>query len=115
MLLGTLGVAGAGYGLHAVGDSVDAELKEVAYSIRSLDQSYSISEQSGCGAWSAGSCFKQQDVAISIEELKLKEREFKAKHEKAAEPSKSGESKDDLRKDEPIEAAPAPVEAAPSA
>lgn len=72
-LLGTVGVVGAGAGLSAISDSVDAELKEVGFAIRSLDQSYSIPAvgcQCECGkAWTAGSSFTQQCVEVSHREL----------------------------------------------
>lgn len=71
-LLGTVGVVGAGAGLSAVSDSVTEEMKDVAFAIRSLDQSYSI-PQTGCGcngkAWTAGSSFTQQSVEVSHREL----------------------------------------------
>ena len=68
-LLGTVGVVGATVGLSAVSEAVNEELKEVAFAFRSLDQSYCIEGQSGCGAWTAGSSFIQQDVEVSRAEL----------------------------------------------
>jgi len=74
-ILGTVGVVGIGSGMHVVATSVNEELKDVGYAIRSLDQSYSIPAQKGCnGAWTAGSEFKQQPVEQSIKELKQVER-----------------------------------------
>lgn len=91
-LLGTVGVVGAGAGLSAVSETVDAELKDVAFAIRSLDQSYSI-PQTGCEcggkAWTAGSSFKQEPVAKSHRELQQQidrlEAEAAATDEKAVE------------------------------
>ena len=80
-ILGTVAVVGMGAGVNVVATSVNEELKEVGYAIRSLDQSYSIPAQKGCnGAWTAGSEFKQQPVEQSLKELKQVER----KAEKAA-------------------------------
>jgi hypothetical protein len=74
-ILGTVAVVGVGAGVNVVATSVNEELKEVGYAIRSLDQSYSIPAQKGCnGAWTAGSEFKQQPVEQSIKELKQVER-----------------------------------------
>jgi hypothetical protein len=68
-LVGTIGVVGATVGLSAVSKAVDDELKDVAYSIRSLDQSYCVEGVKGCGAWTAGSSFVQPDVEESKAEL----------------------------------------------
>ncbi|MEZ6051419.1 MAG: hypothetical protein R3B91_06670 [Planctomycetaceae bacterium] len=60
--VGAVGVLGATVGLSAVSESVNKELTETAYAIRSLDQSYCVPAQKGCGAWTAGSCYTQPDV-----------------------------------------------------
>jgi hypothetical protein len=74
-ILGTVAVVGIGAGVNVVATSVNEELKEVGYAIRSLDQSYSIPAQKGSnGAWTAGSEFIQQPVEQSIKELKQVER-----------------------------------------
>jgi hypothetical protein len=74
-ILGTVAVVGVGAGMNVVATSVNEELKEVGYALRSLDQSYSIPDQKGCnGAWTAGSEYKQQPVEQSIKELKQVER-----------------------------------------
>ena len=65
VLLGTLGVVGVGVGAAAVGHSVEAELDEVALSLRSANQSYHWNGFQGCGAWTAGSGFRQQPVRKS--------------------------------------------------
>jgi len=70
VLLGTLGVIGAGIGAAAVGDSVESELEELSYSIRSLDQSYYHQGFKGCGAWTAGSSYTQPPVEESRAELR---------------------------------------------
>ena len=67
--VGTVGVLGAIVGLNAASTAVDAEMKEMAGAIRSLDQSYGYVGHRGCGAWTAGSYYRQQDVALSLAEL----------------------------------------------
>lgn len=67
--VGTLGVLGAVAGLNMATTAVDEELKEFAYAIRSLDQSYGFVGQQSCRAWSAGSSYRQPDVQVSISEL----------------------------------------------
>ncbi len=67
--VGTLGVLGAVVGLNMASTAVDAELKEFAFAIRSLDQSYGFVGHQSCRAWSAGSSYRQQDVQVSLQEL----------------------------------------------
>jgi hypothetical protein len=67
--IGTVGVLGSIVGLSTVGHAVNAELKEMAAGIRSLDQSYAYAGQRGCRSWTAGSCYIQQDVQQSLAEL----------------------------------------------
>ena len=67
--IGTLGVLGAVVGLNMASTAVDEELKEFAYAIRSLDQSYGYVGHQSCRAWSAGSSFRQQDVQVSLNDL----------------------------------------------
>ena len=67
--VGTVGVLGAIVGLNAVGTAVDGEMKEMAAAIRSLDQSYGYVGHRSCGAWSAGSYYRQPDVQLSLAEL----------------------------------------------
>ena len=66
VVLGTVGVVGLTTGLTMVSRSVDGELQDLAFAIRSLDQSYEIPAQQSCGAYTAGSCFKQEPVAESL-------------------------------------------------
>lgn len=61
VVVGTLGVLGAGIGLKAVSESVNQELADVGQSIRGLDQSYSVQGMRGCHAWTAGSHFRQAE------------------------------------------------------
>jgi hypothetical protein len=67
--IGTIGVLGSIVGLTAVGNAVNAEMKEFAAGIRSLDQSYAYAGQRGCRSWTAGSCYIQQNVQQSLAEL----------------------------------------------
>jgi hypothetical protein len=67
--VGTLGVLGAVVGLNAASTAVDQELKEFAGAIRSLDQSYAYTGHQSCRAWTAGSCYRQQDVQQSLADL----------------------------------------------
>lgn len=67
--VGTLGVLGAVVGLNAAGNAIDGELKEFASAIRSLDQSYTVAGHQSCRAWTAGSCYRQQDVETSLAEI----------------------------------------------
>ncbi len=69
VVVGTVAVVGLTAGLSAVSSAVNEELKDVGFAIRSLDQSYSIPSQSGCGAWTAGSCYQQEPVEKSLEQL----------------------------------------------
>lgn len=76
--VGTVAVLGAVAGLSAAANAVDGEMKDFAYAIRSLDQSYEINGHRSCGAWTAGSCYIQRPVQESIQAL-------------CAEPSNPGE------------------------
>ena len=69
VVLGTLGVLGATVGLNMVSRSVNEEMKDLAFALRSLDQSYAVRGFSGCGAYTAGSCFTQRPVKESLAEL----------------------------------------------
>ncbi len=67
--VGTLGVVGATVGMGAVSKSVNDELTETAFALRSLDQSFTIPEQRGAGSWTAGSVFVQPDQQQARAEL----------------------------------------------
>jgi hypothetical protein len=68
-VVGTVAVVGLTTGLTVVAKSVNEELQDVAFAIRSLDQSYSIPAIEGCGARTAGSSFQQEPVKESLAEL----------------------------------------------
>ncbi len=67
--IGTVGVLGAVVGLNMASTAVDEELKEFAFAIRSLDQSYGYVGHQSCRAWSARSSYRQQDVQVSLNDL----------------------------------------------
>jgi hypothetical protein len=69
VVVGTVAVVGLTTGLTVVARSVNEELQDVAFAIRSLDQSYSIPALESCGARTAGSSFTQEPVQKSLDEL----------------------------------------------
>jgi hypothetical protein len=75
--LGTVGVLGAIVGMNAANSAVNSELKEMASAIRSLDQSYAFAGHRGCAAWTAGSCYIQQDVQQSLAEINAEVQDIK--------------------------------------
>jgi len=66
VVLGTVGVLGLTTGLSMVSKSVNGELQDLAFAMRSLDQSYVLPAQRACGAYTAGSSFKQEPVEKSL-------------------------------------------------
>ncbi len=73
VLLGTLGVVGATVGLNAAAKSVNEEMTDFARDMRSLDQSYSVPGYRSCGAWKAGSSYRQEDVEVSLRRIEVVE------------------------------------------
>ena len=69
VMLGTVGVIGATVGLSAASTAINDEMIEFSHAIRSLDQSYHIEGHKSCRAWTAGSSYRQQDVAVSLADL----------------------------------------------
>lgn len=65
----TVAVVGTTVGLSTWSKSVNEELKEIAVSIRSLNQSYSVPGHASCRAWTAGSSYTQPDVNQSVQDL----------------------------------------------
>lgn len=78
VLLGTLGVVGVGVGAAAIGNTAEAELEEMAFSLRSLDQSYRANGFQGCGSWTAGSGYTQPPVEESLKQLRKQIRRERA-------------------------------------
>jgi hypothetical protein len=95
--VGTVAVIGTTVGLSTLSKSVNDELREVAYSIRSLNQSYSVPGHVGCRAWTAGSSYTQPDVNQSIQDLvgSSAAAEKALAPVKVDEPSKKDRSDDD--------------------
>ena len=91
--VGTLGVVGAAVGAGAVARSVNAELEETAFSLRSLDQSFSIPEQRSGGAFVAGSSYTQQPVAEAHAELREQIRRDREAEENARLKAEEAEKK----------------------
>lgn len=107
VLLGTLGAVGVGVGAAAVGDSADLEMEELAYSLRSADQSYRVNGFHGCGAWTAGSFYTQPPVAESraaLRENVLRDRAALAEQlrdeQRAREDEERGREGDERMQDE---------------
>jgi hypothetical protein len=69
VVVGTVAILGVSVGLSVVASSVNQELQDVGFAIRSLDQSYEIPGQASCRAYTAGSSFRQQPVELSLMEL----------------------------------------------
>jgi hypothetical protein len=69
VVVGTVAVVGLTAGLSAISTAVNEELKDVAFAIRSLDQSYTVPERKGCGAWTAGSTYRQEPIKTSFRKL----------------------------------------------
>ena len=108
VVVGTVAVVGLTTGLTVVAKSVNEELQDVAFAIRSLDQSYSIPAIEGCGARTAGSSFTQEPVKESLAELtaviEKTEKEEKTKAERLQQQmkkkDKDGEDKKKKKKRE---------------
>ncbi len=84
VVVGTLSVVGVTAGLSVVASAVNDELKDVALAIRSLDQSYCVPAQTGCGAMTAGSSFQQTPVEESLDELRKSFKEAERREESQA-------------------------------
>lgn len=85
VLLGAMTVVGATAGLKMTADSIEGEIADTAYSIRSLDQSYTYSGYANCRAATAGSVFVQRPAAESVAELKARYEAAKEAERKEAE------------------------------
>jgi hypothetical protein len=93
--VGTLGVIGAAVGAGAVAHSVDAELEEVAFAFRSLDQSYSVPGQRIGKAFVAGSSFTQKPVEQAHKELREQIKRDREAEEKARQKAHEEATKDE--------------------
>ncbi|MDA1229783.1 MAG: hypothetical protein O2856_03325 [Planctomycetota bacterium] len=85
VVLGTVGVVGLTAGLSVAGKSVSAELLDMAFAIRSLDQSYEIPANKCCESYTAGSSFRQEPVEESLAILcDIVRKAEKAEHDEAS-------------------------------
>ena len=107
VVVGTVAIVGLTTGLTVVAKSVNEELQDVAFAIRSLDQSYSIPAQDGCGAHTAGSTFTQEPVEKSLDELRevvqtaeQEEQKAKSQAERLEQQMKKGKNGDKKKKKE---------------
>jgi hypothetical protein len=107
VVVGTVAVVGLTTGLTVVAKSVNEELQDVAFAIRSFDQSYSIPAQEGCGAHTAGSTFEQEPVEKSLDELRevvqtaeQEEQKAKSQAERLEQQMKKGKNGDKKKKKE---------------
>ena len=102
VVLGTVGVLGLSTGLTLVSKSVNSELQDLAFAMRSLDQSYEIPAQRCCEAYTAGSSFKQEPVekslAILCDIARMADREEQEEVSKAERLEKQVQKKDAERK-----------------
>ncbi len=69
VMVGSVAVLGSVVGLNAAASAVNDEMVEIASAIRSFDQSYVVSGQASCRAWSAGSYYIQPKVEVALQEL----------------------------------------------
>lgn len=94
VVVGTVAVVGLTAGVSALATSVNEELRDVSFAIRSLDQSYCIPGRQGCGACTAGSSFTQAPVKESLERLdKVYRRAEQAEQEESQADSEAQKSR----------------------
>lgn len=92
-LIASLGIVGATVGMESLSKSVNAELTDVAFAIRSLDQSYCVAPKCSPGAYMAGSHFQQQDVKTSHAELRQFQQEIEKRQKSEEQPLKQDKKK----------------------
>jgi hypothetical protein len=78
VLVGTLGVLATSTGMSLVARSVNEELKEFSFALRSLDQSYAVRGYRTCGAYTAGSCYTQPPVKQTLAALEAQWQQTEA-------------------------------------
>ena len=69
-VVATMGLVGATVGIDTLAKSVNEELCDVAFAIRSFDQSFSVKKRESAGAHMAASRFEQLDVKTAHEQLR---------------------------------------------
>jgi hypothetical protein len=91
-MVATLGVVGATVGVDTLSKSVNEELSDFAFAIRSFDQSYSVKRRESAGAHVAGSQFEQLDVKTAHEQLRKHKADVEARQQKQLESLKNDRS-----------------------
>ena len=89
-LLGTGGVLASVIGIDLLARSANDELRDAAYSFRSLDQSYSVGGHYSPTAWVAGSGFTQRPVDESLDELRREEQRLRDRERELRETERNG-------------------------
>lgn len=69
VLVGSVATVGVVAGLSSISHSIDGELQDVGFAIRSLDQSYVYNGHAGPAGWTAGSTFIQVPVEVAHADL----------------------------------------------
>ena len=98
VMVATLGVAGATVGMETLSKSVNDELTDVAFAIRSFDQSFCVKRRRSAGACVAGSQFQQLPVKTAHEQLLQFQKEAEARQQKQFEPLKKEPRKRESRR-----------------
>jgi len=99
VMLGTLGVVGTTVGVNMAAKSINQEMQDFSHAIRSLDQSYCVEGHASKTAWTAGSCYRQEDVQLSLDKLgtiEAKEIELRVR---SANPSPTNRTSDEQNGD----------------
>lgn len=81
-VVATLGVVGATVGIDTLSKSVNEELSDFAFAIRSFDQSYSVKRRESGGAHIAASRFEQLDVKTAHEQLRKHKADAESRQQK---------------------------------
>jgi hypothetical protein len=97
VVLGTVGVVGASVGLSSIAYSINEELKETAFSLRSLNQSYAIKGFRGHGSYTAGSTFIQKPVEEAHADLQLFIDDLESELQREAKSDEHDEKDDDKK------------------
>ncbi len=81
-MVATLGVVGTTVGIDTLSKSVNEELSDFAFAIRSFDQSYSVKRRESAGAHVAASRFEQLDVKTAHEQLRQHKTDAETRQQK---------------------------------
>ena len=88
VMVGALGVLGGTVGIETLSKSINEELSDVAFAIRSFDQSFSVKRQQSAGAYRAASRFEQLDVKTAHEQLRQHKTDIEDRQKKQLESKK---------------------------